>query len=86
MPSWASPAPLRAIGDIGGEMKRVIDEWRATLGPDDIAILGPGVGVGLRKGDEALKARFNEGIAKVRADSTYMDLWGRYFKSPPLLN
>ncbi|MCB9490732.1 MAG: dephospho-CoA kinase, partial [Dehalococcoidia bacterium] len=29
----------RAIGDIGGEMKRVIDEWRATLGPDDIAIL-----------------------------------------------
>lgn len=53
---------------------------------DDIAILGPGVGVGLRKGDEALKARFNEGIAKVRADSTYMDLWGRYFKSPPLLN
>jgi|SRR5690606_5413264 len=29
----------RAIGDIGGEMKRVIDEWRATLKDDDIAIL-----------------------------------------------
>jgi dephospho-CoA kinase len=29
----------RAIGDIGGEMKRVIDEWRATLKEDDIAIL-----------------------------------------------
>jgi len=29
----------RAIGDIGGEMKRVIDEWRATLPDDQIAIL-----------------------------------------------
>jgi len=29
----------RAIGDIGGEMKRVIDELRAALGPGDIAIL-----------------------------------------------
>ncbi|MEX1022645.1 MAG: dephospho-CoA kinase [Dehalococcoidia bacterium] len=28
-----------AIGDIGGEMKRVIDEWRATLPEDRIAIL-----------------------------------------------
>ena len=28
-----------AIGDIGGEMKRVIDEWRATLPDDQFAIL-----------------------------------------------
>ncbi|TAK77343.1 MAG: dephospho-CoA kinase [Dehalococcoidia bacterium] len=28
-----------AIGDIGGEMHRVIDEWRATLPNDTIAIL-----------------------------------------------
>lgn len=28
-----------AIGDIGGEMHRVIDEWRATLPRDTIAIL-----------------------------------------------
>lgn len=28
-----------AIGDIGAEMKRVIDEWRATLPTDTIAIL-----------------------------------------------
>ena len=38
---------------------------------DDPAILGLGVGVGLRKGDDALKAKFNAGIAKVIADGTY---------------
>ncbi|MEX2031984.1 MAG: dephospho-CoA kinase [Dehalococcoidia bacterium] len=32
-------ALTRAIGDIGAEMKRVIDEWRATLPDDKIAIL-----------------------------------------------
>jgi dephospho-CoA kinase len=32
-------ALTRAIGDIGGEMHRVIDEWRATLPQDQIAIL-----------------------------------------------
>lgn len=32
-------ALTRAIGDIGGEMHRVIDEWRATLPKDQIAIL-----------------------------------------------
>ena len=38
---------------------------------DDPAILGLGVGVGLRKGEDALKAKFNAGIAKVIADGTY---------------
>ncbi len=32
-------ALTRAIGDIGGEMHRVIDEWRATLPRDQVAIL-----------------------------------------------
>ena len=32
---------------------------------DDPAILGKGVGVGLRKGEDDLKAKFNAGIAKV---------------------
>jgi dephospho-CoA kinase len=32
-------ALTRAIGDIGGEMHRVIDEWRATLPDDQVAIL-----------------------------------------------
>jgi polar amino acid transport system substrate-binding protein len=46
---------------------------------DDPAILGRGVGVGLRKGDADLKARFNAGIAKIRADGTYDAISARYF-------
>ncbi|MDP4032801.1 MAG: transporter substrate-binding domain-containing protein [Pseudorhodobacter sp.] len=46
---------------------------------DDPAILGQGVGVGLRKGDDALKAKFNAGIAKVVADGTYEKISAPYF-------
>lgn len=48
---------------------------------DDKAILGTGVGVGLRKGDEALKAQFNAAIAKVIADGTYDAISKPYFAS-----
>ncbi|MDT8854211.1 transporter substrate-binding domain-containing protein [Paracoccaceae bacterium Fryx2] len=47
----------------------------------DTDILGLGVGVGLRKGDDALKAKFNEGIAKVIADGTYETISKPYFAS-----
>ena len=46
---------------------------------DDPAILGLGVGVGLRKGDEELKAKFNAGIAKVLEDGTYDAIAVPYF-------
>jgi polar amino acid transport system substrate-binding protein len=48
---------------------------------DDPAVLGLGVGVGLRKGEDALKARFNDGIAKVIADGTYDKISAPYFAS-----
>jgi polar amino acid transport system substrate-binding protein len=48
---------------------------------DDPAILGAGVGVGLRKGEDELKARFNAGIAKVIADGTYEAISKPYFAS-----
>jgi polar amino acid transport system substrate-binding protein len=48
---------------------------------DDPAILGAGVGVGLRKGDEELKAKFNAAIAKVIADGTYDAISKPYFAS-----
>lgn len=48
---------------------------------DDPAILGLGVGVGLRKGDEALKAAFNKGIAAVLADGSYDRVTAGYFAS-----
>jgi polar amino acid transport system substrate-binding protein len=48
---------------------------------DDPAILGLGVGVGLRQGDEELKAKFNAGIAKIREDGTYDKITAGYFAS-----
>ena len=46
---------------------------------DDPVILGAGVGVGLRKGEDALKAQFNAAIAKVIADGTYDAISKPYF-------
>ena len=48
---------------------------------DDKAILGLGIGVGLRKGEDALKAQFNAAIAKVIADGTYDAISKPYFAS-----
>lgn len=48
---------------------------------DDKEILGAGVGVGLRKGEEELKAKFNAAIAKVIADGTYDAISKPYFAS-----
>ena len=48
---------------------------------DDPSILGLGVGVGLRKGEDDLKAKFNAGIAKILADGTYEKISAPYFDS-----
>lgn len=48
---------------------------------DDPAILGLGVGVGLRQGEDELKAKFNAGIAKIREDGTYDKITAGYFAS-----
>lgn len=48
---------------------------------DDPEVLGLGVGVGLRKGEDDLKAKFNAGIAKILADGTYETVSKPYFAS-----
>lgn len=48
---------------------------------DDTEVLGLGVGVGLRKGEDELKAKFNAGIAKIREDGTYDKITAQYFAS-----
>jgi polar amino acid transport system substrate-binding protein len=48
---------------------------------DDPEVLGLGVGVGLRKGEDELKAKFNAGIAKIREDGTYDRITAGYFAS-----
>jgi polar amino acid transport system substrate-binding protein len=48
---------------------------------NDTSILGLGVGAGVRKGDDALKAKINDGIAKILADGTYEKITAQYFAS-----
>lgn len=45
----------------------------------DEAIFGKGVGVGLRKGDDELKEKFNAAIAEVRSNGTYDEIAKKYF-------
>lgn len=53
---------------------------KGAVAHDDV-IMGVGVGVGLRKGDEALKTAFNTGIAAILADGTYDAITSKYFAS-----
>ena len=46
---------------------------------DDPAILGAGVGVGLRKGETELKTKINAAIKAIRANGTYDKLSKKYF-------
>ncbi len=48
---------------------------------DDPKILGAGIGIGLRKGEDELKAKLNAAIAKIIADGTYDKVSAPYFKS-----
>ncbi|MBE7199860.1 MAG: transporter substrate-binding domain-containing protein [Parafilimonas terrae] len=45
----------------------------------DSEILGHGVGIGLRKGETALKDKLNAAIAKIRSDGTYEKMTKKYF-------
>lgn len=46
---------------------------------DDPAILGLGVGAGVRKGDDELREALNRGIAAILADGTHAEITSRYF-------
>ncbi|BCH21251.1 amino acid ABC transporter [Mesorhizobium sp. L-8-10] len=46
---------------------------------EDLEILGPGVGVGLRKEDTELKEKINAAIAALRANGKYDEITKKYF-------
>ncbi len=48
--------------------------------PDDDAILGAGVGVGVRKGETELLERLNAAIEAIRSNGIYDEISGRYFE------
>ena len=53
----------------------------AFAGPDftDPDFFGTGVGIGIRKEDAELKARFNEALKQILADGTYKAINDKYF-------
>ena len=54
----------------------------AGMAADDPAILGAGVGFGLRKGDP-LKDKLNAAIKAIREDGTYAEISKKYFSFDP---
>lgn len=46
---------------------------------NDLAIFGPGVGVGIRKDDKALLDKFNAAIKQIRSDGTFDKISKKYF-------
>ena len=46
---------------------------------NDVAVFGPGVGVGMRKEDTELAAKFNAAIKKIREDGTFDEISKKYF-------
>lgn len=49
---------------------------------DDVAVLGQGVGAGVRKDDGELLEKLNMGIAAVLADGTHEEITAKYFSAP----
>jgi polar amino acid transport system substrate-binding protein len=47
---------------------------------EDLEILGPGVGVGLRKEDTAIKERLNAAIKALRDNGKYQEITKKYFE------
>lgn len=77
----ATQADSLALADfVGSEQGMACCEVKGDVA-GDLEILGPGVGVGLRHGEDALKAKFNTGIAAVRESGKYAEISKKYFKT-----
>ena len=46
---------------------------------DDVEVLGPGVGAGLRKEDTELKGKLNAAIKGIRDNGKYDEITKKYF-------
>jgi len=74
----ATQADSLALDDFLSSDAGACCELKGTVAMDE-SILGSGVGVGVRKGDDALREAFNRGIAAILADGTYEAITARYF-------
>ena len=76
----ATLADSIALGDFLGTDAGTCCENKGSV-KDDPSILGKGVGVGIRKGDDALREQFNAGIKAIRENGEYDAITKKYFNS-----
>ncbi len=75
----ATQADSIALGDfLKSDAGKACCESKGNVA-DDAAILGAGVGVGLRQGETELKDKFNAAIDAVRASGKYDEISKKYF-------
>ncbi|TPK93170.1 MULTISPECIES: transporter substrate-binding domain-containing protein [unclassified Mesorhizobium] len=68
-----------ALGEfLKSDQGKACCDLKGMVAPDD-AVLGPGVGAGIRKEDTALKEKFNAGIKAIRANGKYDEISKKYF-------
>ncbi|UWQ57682.1 transporter substrate-binding domain-containing protein [Leisingera caerulea] len=74
----ATQADSIAMADFVGSDTGSCCEIKGAVA-DDPAILGRGVGAGVRKGDDELREALNKGIAAILADGTHEKITAKYF-------
>ena len=74
----ATQADSIAMADFVGSDTGSCCEIKGAVA-DDPAILGRGVGAGVRKGDDTLREALNKGIAAILADGTHEKITAKYF-------
>ena len=74
----ATQADSLAMDDFLNSEAGACCELKGAVAHDE-SILGSGVGVGVRKGDDALREQFNAGIAAIIENGTYDEITARYF-------
>jgi polar amino acid transport system substrate-binding protein len=81
----ATQADSLAMDDFLATAAGACCEVKGAVAADE-AILGAGVGAGVRKGDDALREAINTGIAAIIADGTYDAITAGYFATSILGN
>lgn len=77
---FADTAPLKEF--LKTDLGQGCCEFKGNVEPDD-AVLGAGVGGGIRKGDDELREKLNSAIKAVRANGKYAEFSKKYFDYDP---
>ncbi|MFB9981340.1 transporter substrate-binding domain-containing protein [Mesorhizobium kowhaii] len=77
---FADTGPLKEF--LKTDLGKGCCEYKGSVAPDD-AILGAGVGGGVRKGDDELREKLNAAIKAVRASGKYAEFSKKYFDYDP---